>query len=551
MQLRKLIFIIVTFFVSTSFAVVDMKNANYADTWLDLIVPGSGFDLRIQRTYNSRSLFNGIFGFGWCSDFETKIEITAEGNIELTECGGGLKIVYYPKSFKANSVSSTVNKIIKKVKARNASASKKYLDTLKNQLLQDSELRSVWAKDVGIAKKGNKSGTTYFANGREVEKISFTGKYYERSLPDSTKQRFDLKGRLIAIYDKNRNYIKINYASDVISEVVDNSGRRLRFKFFPNKKVKEILGPNGLKVQYRFKSEDVVKVKNAWGNVYTYQYDTVHNLIKISYPDKTFKSLTYDQRRDWVMSFRDRNGCTESYSYLPSRDDPKNHYTSSAVKKCKGKVVNQAKHEFWHKKRKDGRKFLSRVKTKNKKESLDVVYHEVFGKPVSIRRNGDTTTFSYYPNGLVKVKATKFSALYFKYKNKYQKVSEVTAELYNNRGKVAKKRVTRFKYDSKANLIFAKNTDGQEVRLKYDTRGRIASIVDQAKKEVRIKYEERFGKPAKITRTNLGTIKVSYKPNGEIKKVESPEGTTVAVQVASTFNNLLDVIAPATNELSL
>ena len=64
---------------ATAGAVVDMKNANYANTWTDLIVPGSGYDLRVQRTYNSRSLFNGVFGFGWCSDFETTLEVNSNG----------------------------------------------------------------------------------------------------------------------------------------------------------------------------------------------------------------------------------------------------------------------------------------------------------------------------------------------------------------------------------------------------------------------------------------------------------------------------------------
>jgi hypothetical protein len=85
--------------------------------------------------------------------------------------------------------------------------------------------------------------------------------------------------------------------------------------------------------------------------------------------------------------------------------------------------------------------------------------------------------------------------------------------------------------------------------MTYDQKGRIASITDQAKKVVKIDYEERFGKPSVVTRPGLGTIKVSYKQTGEIAKVESAEGPTVASQVASTFNNLLDVISPATQDL--
>jgi hypothetical protein len=65
---------------------------------------------------------------------------------------------------------------------------------------------------------------------------------------------------------------------------------------------------------------------------------------------------------------------------------------------------------------------------------------------------------------------------------------------------------------------------------------------------VKIKYEGKFGKPSVVTRPGLGTIQVSYKGDGEIEKVESKQGPTVAVQVASIFNSLLDIIAPATND---
>jgi len=74
---------------TTGHAVVDMKNANYADSWLDMSLGGTGYTLRVQRFYNSRSVFSGMFGFGWCSDWETNVEKTPEGRVKLVECGVG------------------------------------------------------------------------------------------------------------------------------------------------------------------------------------------------------------------------------------------------------------------------------------------------------------------------------------------------------------------------------------------------------------------------------------------------------------------------------
>ena len=149
------------------------------------------------------------------------------------------------------------------------------------------------------------------------------------------------------------------------------------------------------------------------------------------------------------------------------------------------------------------------------------------------------------------MKATANSKLNYEYDPSVKKVSKVTAEFFNEKGKEIGKRVTAFKYDGKGNLSFADNSDGQKITMTYDNHGRIATITDQAKKLVKIDYEERFGKPSIVSRPGLGTIKVVYKPNGEIQNVESKEGPTVAMQVASTFNNLLDIIAPATAELYL
>ena len=107
-----LVFALSALLSSLSYAVVDMKNANFSQTWVDAEVPGVGYDLRVQRTYNSRSLFNGIFGFGWCSDFETRMNITAEGNLKITECGAGQEMFFSPREISRKDIDITIQKII-------------------------------------------------------------------------------------------------------------------------------------------------------------------------------------------------------------------------------------------------------------------------------------------------------------------------------------------------------------------------------------------------------------------------------------------------------
>jgi YD repeat-containing protein len=537
-------------------AIVDMKNSNYHDTWLDISLLGSGYALKVQRSYNSRSLFSGIFGYGWCSDFETNLEKLPEGRLKLTECGAGAEVIYAPAKFSSQSLDKLSEQIIAHYKKKNPRASDQTLAELRQQIRNYSDVRAAWAKDAGINLPDIQKGTVYTAENLGVDQISFDGTHYTRTLADGTSQRFDNTGKLVNFYDKNGNFLRLSYSNNQLREIVDNAGKKLTFTYHsPTRRVKEILGPNGIKVEYKFKGEDLAEVRNMWRNTYTYEYDDAHNLTRINFPDKTFKALTYNQKNDWVTSFTDRavdgKTCTETYKYDFNKDNPRDHFWSIATKKCGNEIVNESRFEFWHKTRADGQKYLSRALTKSMTDSLDITYHAEFGRPTTIKQNGATTTFDYYSNGLIKEKTTAAARMIFEYKNSYNKVSRVSAEFFDEKGKVARKRETNFTYDAKANLVAAQNSDGQSVRLTYDERGRIATIADQAKKEVQIKYDEKTGKPATITRPKVGTINVVYKPNGEISKVESTDGPTVAVQIASTFNNLLDIIAPATSELNL
>ena len=542
--------------ISQVHATVDMKNANYTESWIDIQITGSGYALRVQRTYNSRSVFNGMFGFGWCSDFETSITKNPEGHLKLQECGAGQEITFRPQGAGGNTLSKTVDSIIAYYRKTNPNSGESSITILRDQLINNSNLRANWAKQAGVATPTASKGSVFVSDNLEVEKIEFDGSQYSRTLADGTVQKFNSAGRLISLADKNGNFLRFNYNGDLLREAVDNTGKKLTFTFYPTKRVKDIAGPGNIKVEYKYKGEDLVEAKNQWKNTYLYEYDDNHNLTKMTFPDKTFKALSYNQKNDWVTSFTDRAvggdpACKETYEYFSDKANPKDHFWSTAVKKCGNEIKNEARFEFWLKTRADGRKYLSRVLNRSMTETLDVTYHPEFGRPTSIKRNAQTTSYDYYANGLVKEKSTASTRMVYEYKNAFNKVSKVTTEFFDSKGKVAKKRETTFNYDQRGNLAAAQNSDGQTVRLTYDQRGRIATIVDQAKKEVQIKYEERTGRPAQITRPKVGTIAVTYKANGDINKVESNDGPAVATQVASTFNNLLDIIAPATSEMNM
>lgn len=538
-------------------ALVDMNNAGYSNTWTDLEVPGTGYDMRVLRAYKSRTIYIGLFGFGWCSEFETKLETTPEGNLKISECGDGQEIVYSARELTKKDVENSIKQIITKMRAdkKLSSSAPEYWKNIEVQLYDDSEVRSQYARQFGIIVPV-KEGTKYMANAKEVENVILNKGVYTRTLPDGSMQRFDGEGRLTHMYDKNGNYLKFEYQKDLLTEITDNNSRKLAFKYYPNKKVQRITGPNGLMTEYKYnQQEDLIWNRNAWAkketDVYTYEYNEFHNLTKANWPDKTSIAIKYDNVKDWVLSFTDRDKCSENYKYEFSTSNPKFNYWSTATKICGKQTLATNRYEFWHKQLPNGQVVLSRLLTNVNGSIRDITYHDTFGKPVTIKINNDRIDFEYFADGLPKTKTTSTAKLEYTYDQTIKRVATVKTSFINEKGKATTIRNTAFKYDGKGNLTYAENSDGQKINMTYDLKGRIQSITDQAKKVVKIDYEERFGKPQTVTRPGLGSIKVSYKPNGDIAKVDSVDGPAVASQVASTFNNLLDVIAPATQELYL
>ena len=164
-------------------AIVDMNSASYSNVWTDMEVPGTGYDLKIVRAYRSRTLFNGMFGFGWCSMFETKLETTSEGNVKISECGDGQDTVYSPREIQKKDIENTFAQIIAKMKAdpKQKILSADFFKKLQNDLFDDGTRRSNLARDYGVSIP-IKEGTKFLANGQEVENVVFSKGAYVRTL---------------------------------------------------------------------------------------------------------------------------------------------------------------------------------------------------------------------------------------------------------------------------------------------------------------------------------------------------------------------------------
>jgi YD repeat-containing protein len=518
-------------------AIVDMKNANFSTSWTDIIVPGSISELKVERTYNSRSLFKGIFGFGWCSDFETKLVTSPDGTIKVFECGAGLETTYTGKDHEHQNFENNINKIVNRLKIT-TNHSEDYLNNLKSDLKLDNRRIIRMMLDLGIAGDFSK-GESYF-NGTNF--VVVMEDYYEENLGGGAIRRFNKAGQLI--FDKKTwgSQLSFYYKSELLKLIQDHTGRRLVFNYNNNKTLNSIVSlPGGYSTLYEIQEDELIGVKNGWGNTYSYEYDNLFNLTKATWPDKSYIQLTYNQDKDWVTSYRDRQGCIENYDYQSSKDDPTNHYWSVATKTCNDKVVSKKSYEFLYKINRFGGIFLYKIITQEDDTSNEIVYHKVFDLPIYIRRDKREILFDYYPNGLLKTKAGKLLKYELEYDPQNNQISRIRRVQLDDKGNVQAENSTTFRWNARLFLESVETDDSYKSNIVYDAEGRILSVQDQDKMRVKIEYEDRFGKPSDISYSGSGSIHVRYNSDSDISEiVPVNEGRELALQIKSFLEKLLE-----------
>ncbi len=550
-RLSSLLFFLL-FLSVTSFALIDMRNANYTQSWTDLDYVGTGFRMRLERTYNSRSQFKGLFGYGWCTDFETKLFSDPNGDIRIKNCGAGKTVLFRKRNKLLSNRQDMIGQVLSKYQKTYPSTSTRELKKLKSKLTKSDHLLSTMIENLQMTSAA--SDGTYIAVGQIGETLTKTSTGFKRKLSDGSYQSFDAKGFIKGMYDRNKNYIKIQSLNGKITSVLDNSGKKLLFKYDANSGlVSSVKGYDGKTIYYKYSGDDLVSIKNTLG---TYQISyKLHNITQIVFPNKKTEILNYDFDKDWVTSFKHQDGCKETYKYQADPKSPRDHYWSEVKKQCKGKIVNQSRYEFWYKlKRKSTDKYLARVLSEVNGYVKDISYHDIFGTPTRITDGPTKTYFTYFDSGLLKSKTVDKIRFSYDYNTSCQKVSQVSVENLNRapsaKSQIINKAKSQFKYSSQTcDLVQASTSDGKAFIFEYDKSGRIRQIKDRARNVLALKYIKDSSQPARVYRKGIGQINIEYDKSGNVKNVFSPQGGQAALQVASTFNQALEVIAPATKNL--
>ncbi len=309
-------------------AEINMKDASYRQSFFDI--------QEVRRTYNSRSLYTGFFGFGWCSNLEKSLDIKSPKEISFKEC--------------------------------------------------DQEFPFVLTDENNLLK------TRTYENTITKEKLIFKSGSYTQYLNTGEIRVFNRLGQMISAIQPHGQRIGYLYNHQNLISLKTNSNLLLTFSFNDTRQITRIQSNSGLSSLYLYEKQNLVQTVNSTKQSHLYDYDDLNNMVRLTFPDKTEENIVYNKDHDRAVKIQLRNECIEYYDYYQKNNDPL-YQISTLTRKCDNKTIHTFIYEFWYKVRPDGLKYLERYKINQsiqskKNQTVDITYNPYDGNPVRILKDG-------------------------------------------------------------------------------------------------------------------------------------------------------------------
>jgi len=307
---------------------VTKKNGNFFLSTVDVATPPGGLGMSIERVYNSKADFTGIFGEGWGSVYEEKLEVEDDGSLIVHEYGGGAANAFAPTGPAIRSLNTIIAEIMGAAEKTGEFGGAVEEKAYRARLATGHNDEWIRFRDLGLVKSPEiPVGATFSSSRFGTQVITRVPEGYQRqTIPvasTDTKvkfEAFDLSGRLQRVWDADHNFIALHYDSrGRLSEMDDNLGNRFTFVFNADGFVERITDSQGRVARYEYDGKELIKSVDANANTYQFEYDTQYdNMIAIRYSDHSATSVTYlpyDQDEN-VDTVKDRDGTFSKYTYI-------------------------------------------------------------------------------------------------------------------------------------------------------------------------------------------------------------------------------------------
>jgi len=509
---------------------VNVKNANFYLPNTDLSFPAPGFSLEIERSYNSRSLDDGAFGFGWTFNYDIYVRVGDDGLPEVVD-SDGFVCKFVPQNGGAKSAQdASVSQYIAAKRDQDVRSGinhpADYYETLKSRVINDPKLLDQLKKDLpGITIEPAEG--SYISTTRGVQQLEIRKEGYKRTFNNGVTHIFFKSGKLRQMIDPTGHTLNMKYskgATGDLVEVAHSAGPVLSFQVNASGKITRATDPEGHVVEYKYDgNHNLIGYKDVTGKVTHYEYDEWHNMTKIVFPNGDTIFNKYNVEKDWILAQKGPGEHITTYEYGTDPTDDSHYWT----------VVD----EDGVKSRYDYYDAQNRVVTTDPSGAkTDKTFSECCGKPLKvIEPDGRIVNYEYDKKGnATRIWDNRGQNVRYEYDPRWNKVAKV----------VTPRGSTQYLYDGAGNLVEGRDSSGEIIRLEYTADGRVKAVDGGNGQAFEFRYNP-AGKPIQINqRGGKGAVIIEYSPEGNVTAVKTA-GQVDQRQVLGDLQRLIQLVEPA------
>ncbi len=432
------------------------------------IAYNGGLEPTVERAYRSDSGHTGVFGPGWGSRYDTRLQPQADGTVKISEYGCGPEVVF--------RTSADGSKLI-----------------------------------------------GYHCGHQELTR---DGDTWRRSYENGKADTFDGRGYLVRSADGNNNWIDIRRRADGgIVSVLDNFGRRLEFLYDDKGRLSRVVGDDGRQFSYEFDAGGrLARAIGDDGKAEAYGYDAGGHLTTITHADGSTETVAYDPAAPTVVTrYVDRSGTSHGYEVVEASNYREIRETTTD---SDGSVLSRSRRSlFYH----DGDSGHPWRELSDRDGYLRDTEYNQLGLPAIIRGgDGGVATFRYTAEARLARKVTNDASISLSYDRATGKVTRVEHRTpgaaatwseyrydsrgnliaatssdghrvglsYDTYGRVAKfmegTRRMRFSYDRDSHPVVMEVAGSGKITVTYDRHGEIADVKSDGGRKIALTITRMF-----------------------------------------------------------
>ncbi len=248
--------------------VVNAANGNLYVSTLDMSVKARGFDLAVERAYNSLlNTGNSPFGYGWTHNFNVCLDIAGNGDATFFDADGSKHL------FTVNGDDFTAPPGVNKLLVKNGDDT--YTLFVKDGTEYSFDTAGVLQK---VTDKNGNCLTLTWTNGNLTQVSDDAGQAFT----------FTYTGSSIAtITDALGRKISYTYANGNLSEVTDALGCKTKYFYNENHVLRSVINRNGVMLNFQYENGKVAEVSNSLFNSTTGLPENRVILYSILYGENT------------------------------------------------------------------------------------------------------------------------------------------------------------------------------------------------------------------------------------------------------------------------